>query len=241
MRSVEVCVSPDLIPCYELEGKIVVVIDILRATSCMVTGLGEGLAGIIPVEKLEECKKLKDKGFVAAAERDGKKVEGFDIGNSPFSYQDKTLKGKWVAVTTTNGTRALVHSLKAKEILVGAFLNRSALVKYLLSKEEDIVLVCAGWKGQLNLEDTLFAGAIIDSLKEYQVEIKNDSSLTAYYLYDRAKADLFAFLGNSSHFNRLKGLGIEEDVKYCLKEDLYDVVPQFIDGKLTCALVEVEK
>ena len=141
MRSVEVCVSPDLIPCHELEGKIVVVIDILRATSCMVTGLGEGLAGIIPVEKLEECQKLKDKGYIAAAERDGKKVEGFDIGNSPFSYQDAALKGKWVAVTTTNGTRALVQSVKAKEILVGAFLNRSALVKYLLSKEEESFLI----------------------------------------------------------------------------------------------------
>lgn len=241
MRTVEVCVSPDLISCHELEGKIVVVIDILRATSCMVTGLGEGLAGIIPVEKLEECQRLKDKGYIAAAERDGKKVDGFDIGNSPFSYQDEALKGKWVAVTTTNGTRALVHSVKAKEILVGAFLNRSALVKYLSSKEEDIVLVCAGWKGQLNLEDTLFAGAIIDSLKGGGVEIKNDSSLTAYYLYERAKGDLFAFLGNSSHFNRLKGLGIEEDVKFCLKEDLYDVVPQFVDGKLTCALVEIDK
>ncbi|MDB5255633.1 MAG: 2-phosphosulfolactate phosphatase [Chitinophagaceae bacterium] len=240
MRTVEVCVSPDLIPCYKLEGKIVVVIDILRATSCMVTGLGEGLAGIIPVEKVEECQKLKDQGYIAAAERDGKKVEGFDIGNSPFSYQDAALKGKWVAVTTTNGTRALIHSCHAKEILVGAFLNRAALVKYLLSKEEDIVLVCAGWKGQLNVEDTLYAGAIIESL-EGKVKHSNDSALIALHLYEKAKGDMLGFLGNSSHLQRLKNLGIEEDIKYCLKEDLYDVVPQFIDGKLLPVLLTVEK
>ena len=240
MRTIEVCVSPDLIPRYAFEGKIVVVIDVLRATSCMVTGIAEGVAGIIPVEKVEECQALKNQGYIAAAERDGKKVEGFDIGNSPFSYQEEIVKGKWVAVTTTNGTRALVKSTHAKEVLVGAFINKSAIVNYLLSKSEDIVMVCAGWKGQLNLEDTLFAGAVIDAVKS-DIEMKNDSALTAFYLYERAKNDLFGFLSNSSHFHRLKNLGIEEDIKFCLTDDVYEVVPVFKEGKIVASEVSVGK
>jgi 2-phosphosulfolactate phosphatase len=224
MKNIEVCPTPELVDLYGVEGKTVVVIDILRATSCMTTAIAHGIKSIIPVATLEECKTLQKKGFIAAAERDGKMADGFDLGNSPFSYMDRALAGKTIAVTTTNGTQAIVKSKKAEEILVGSFLNKSAIINYLKSQPNDVLLVCAGWKGQINLEDTLYAGAIIEGLKGAFI-FENDSAITALTLYKVAKNDMLGFLSNSSHVRRLKGLNITKDIAFCLKSDVYNVIP----------------
>ena len=118
-QSIDICLTPELIHQYELEDKIVVVVDILRATSCMVTGIAQGVKEIMPVSTLEECVALKGLGYFTAAERNGEKAEGFDMGNSPFEYMNDELKGEKVAVTTTNGTLAIHKSLMADEILIG--------------------------------------------------------------------------------------------------------------------------
>lgn len=231
-RKIEVCLSPDLLHVYELKGKIAIVVDILRATSSMVTAFAHGIRQIKPVSSVEECKKFKSSGYMAAAERDGMTVEGFDFGNSPFSYMDEKVKGKLLAFTTTNGTLAIERSKTADEVIIGSFLNLQAIINYVSKKDNDVIIVCAGWKGDFNLEDTLFAGAFIDETwGTYKAE--RDSSLAARILYREAKADLFGFLKQSSHFNRLNHLNIFRDVEHCLTLNLYNILPLYDNGTIT--------
>lgn len=236
MKNIEVCVTPELVEVYGVKDKIVVVVDILRATSCMTTALAHGIRSITPVATLQECKALKDQGYLAAAERDGKTAEGFDLGNSPFTYMNKKeMVGKDLAVTTTNGTLAITKSVEAREIIIGSFLNISVVCNYLANQPHDVLILCAGWKGKLNLEDTIFAGALVEALgKNFDAE--NDSALAALALYHAAKHNMLDFLLNSSHVKRLKGLNIIKDIDFCLQRDIYNIIP-VLKGK---KLVEME-
>jgi len=229
-RTIDVCLSPDLIHIYDFEGKVAVVTDILRATSCMTTAIAHGVKEIIPVETLEECLDYGEQGFLTAAERNGQKLEGFNFGNSPYSYMDENLKGKSVAVTTTNGTRAIeLAKDRADEVVVGSFLNLSAVAEYVKSIDKDVVIVCAGWKGRVNLEDSLYAGALVNKLKkEYSLEL--DAAKMSLALYDAAKEDMMSFLEGCNHIKRLQKLNIQKDIEFCLKVDEYDVVP-LLEGK----------
>jgi 2-phosphosulfolactate phosphatase len=232
MRTVDVCLSPDLMHLYKVEDKTVLVVDILRATSCMTTALAHGIKSIIPVASLEEGLALKSKDVFTAGERDGKKVDGFDLGNSPFEYMADYLKGKSIGFTTTNGTQAIVKSLAAREILIGSFLNLSAICRYLKTNKNNLLIVCAGWKGKFNLEDTLFAGAVVDILKD-DLKPECDAPLAARHLYDTARHNMLDFLKDSSHVQRLARLGIEKDIAYCLTPDQYDIVPTLRQGAVT--------
>jgi 2-phosphosulfolactate phosphatase len=231
LKKIDVCLSPDLLHLYDVDKKNVVVVDILRATSCIVTGIAHGISGIMPVATLEECRDHQCTGLIAAAERDGKKVDGFEIDNSPFSYMNPELKGKELVMTTTNGTLAISKSLAADEILIGAFLNISTLTKYLFSTNNDVLIVCAGWKGKVNIEDTLFAGAVVNELKK-EYELACDSPLLAETLFLSARENMFEYLKNSSHFNRLKKLNVEKDIEFCLRRDVYDVIPVLEGNRL---------
>jgi 2-phosphosulfolactate phosphatase len=167
MKNIDVCLSPDLLHLHKINNSIVVVTDIFRATSCMVTGFAYGVKSIIPVATVEECKNLQNVGYVAAAERDAQKVEGFDLDNSPFSYMDERLIGGKIAMTTTNGTLSISKAkTDAVKVIVGAFLNLAAVVNHLKNQPYDVLVLCAGWKGRPNLEDTLFAGAVVEALKD---------------------------------------------------------------------------
>src|SRR5215510_4352501 len=176
MKTVDVCLSPDLMHLYNVKDRTVVVVDILRASSCMVTAFAHGAESITPIADLEKCRLMKKKGFTTSGERDGKKVDGFDKGNSPFEYMSDEIKGKKIAFTTTNGTQAIEKANGAKKIVIGSFLNLSSVVKYLLFGENSVLIICAGWKGKVNLEDTLFAGAIMDRLKHH-IEPECDAPL----------------------------------------------------------------
>lgn len=233
-RKIEVCLSPDLLHVYDLKGKIAIVVDILRATSSMVTAFAHGIRQIKPVSSVDDCRKYKSSGYMAAAERDGVTVEGFDFGNSPFSYMDEKVKGKLLAFTTTNGTLAIERSKHAEELLIGSFLNLQAIIDYITPKDNNVIVICAGWKGDFNLEDTLFAGALVEKTWGlYKVE--RDSSLAARTLYLEAKDNLMEYLKQSSHFNRLNHLNIFKDVEHCLTYDLYPVVPVYDHGNLILA------
>ncbi len=231
MNNIDICLTPELIHQYELEGKIVVVVDILRATSCMVTGMANGVKEIMPVSTLEECKAMKSLGYFTAAERNGAKADGFDMGNSPFEYMDEQLKGEKVAVTTTNGTLAIHKSLMADEVLIGAFLNLQAVADYLLTKKQDVVIVCAGWQGKFNLEDTLFAGALASMLKE-AFEYHGDVPLAAEAMWSNMKNDLFVALKNSAHAKRLAKMEVTEDIKFCSQLNKYSVIPKLFGETL---------
>ncbi len=224
-KKIDVCLSPELINLYELKGKIVVVVDVLRATSCMITALAEGVTEIYPVASLDECQSLKMNGYLTAAERGGQQVEGFDLGNSPLSYLSKAFTGKKVAVTTTNGTLAITKSAPyAKEVIIGGFLNLSAVAAYLRSQQEDVLVLCAGWKGKVNMEDTLFAGALISALRN-DYELECDAPLASQTLYEAVKDNLYGFMQNTSHARRLSKFGVIEDIKFCLETDKYTNIP----------------
>jgi 2-phosphosulfolactate phosphatase len=231
LPKIEVCFSPDFLFQHELKGKIVVVADIFRATSCMVTAFAHGIESIIPVAKVEDCKVLQSEGLLAAAERDGLKVEGFDLDNSPFSYMDSHLKGKTIAVTTTNGTQAIHQSIHSDTIVIGSFLNISAVARYISNVNKSCIILCAGWKGQYNLEDTLFAGALIEKVLE-DFTIEQDAAYSALALYQFSKHEIFNFVQKSAHVKRLAKLNIHKDIEFCLTFDQYQVLPIYTNGKL---------
>lgn len=223
-RNLEVCLTPALLPLYDISGSIIVVIDIIRATSAICYGIENGAEAIIPVATIEACESYRDSGFLLAAERNGEVVAGFDFGNSPFSYLKEKVGGKTVVLSTTNGTHAISISDGAGKVVIGSFLNLTALCNWLKSSPEDVILLCAGWKGKFNLEDTLFAGAVVHQLLEegYQLD---DSGIAAEDLYRMAKDDLHTYVKKTSHSERLKRLGIEDDVVFCLKQDITTSIP----------------
>ncbi|GAL82792.1 2-phosphosulfolactate phosphatase [Sporocytophaga myxococcoides] len=236
MRKVDVCLTPELLHLYGVKNRVVVIVDILRATSCMTVAIANGVEKIIPVAKLEECQSLRQKGCVGAAERDGKMPEGFDLGNSPLAYLNNAYAGKTIAMTTTNGTLAISKSKDAEEVIIGSFLNKTAVINYLISQPNDVLIVCAGWKGKVNLEDTLFAGAVVEGLKDH-FEIENDAVIASATLYNYAKKDMLDYLSACSHVKRLKNLHIQKDIEFCLREDQFNVIPVLKED----ALVDMEK
>jgi 2-phosphosulfolactate phosphatase len=226
-NTIEVCFTPHSFPLFPHEERIVVVIDVLRATSCMCAALNYGVGKILPVATVAEAKDYQNKGFLVAAERSAQKVEGFDLGNSPFEYMKPELKGKVIVFTTTNGTQAIRAARDAYKIAIGSFLNLSALCDWLATQQKNVILLCAGWKDFFNLEDTLCAGAIATKLGATDLFETGsyDSTLAAKYLYEKASPDLYKFMQNSSHYNRLAKLNLFEDMKFCLTPDQAPVVP----------------
>lgn len=231
MKTIDVCLSPELIHLYDLKDRTVVVVDILRATSCMVTAFAHGAESITPFASLDECRQMKLKGYITSGERDGKKVDGFDKGNSPFEYMGDQVRGLKIAFTTTNGTQAIEKSKGAKEIIIGSFLNLSSVAKYLLMGEHNALIVCAGWKGKVNLEDTLFAGALVEKLKDF-LGPDCDAPLAAQHLYNVAKHNMVEFLNASSHVKRLNKLNIHKDIAFCVTPDQYQILPRLKNGVL---------
>lgn len=231
MKKIEVCQSPELIHLFDLSGKIVVVVDILRATSTMTVALAKGVKAIIPVSTVEECMVHKNSGCLTAAERNGLKVDGFDLGNSPFSFLENDFSGMELAMSTTNGTRAINLSGSAAEVLIGSFLNLSAVAKYIKSQDNDVVVFCAGWKGHINLEDTLYAGALVAALSDSFV-VDQDMAIIAKHLYASAKGDLVQFVSGSSYCIRMETKGLKNDIEYCLQVDKFHNVPKLIKGKV---------
>src|SRR6195952_67833 len=230
-NNLHVCLTPSLLPLYHVEEYIVVIVDIFRATSSICYGIENGAEAIIPVAEVDECIAYRDKetGYLLAAERNGEVVEGFNFGNSPFSYTKEKVAGKTIVLTTTNGTQALHLSRKAKRIVIGSFLNLTSLCNWLKTQNENILLVCAGWKNNFNLEDTLFAGAVAEQLKDTDYKW-DDAAIAANDMYHLAKDDLNLYLKKSSHGERMKQLGILEDIDFCLHVDITTAIP-VLDGE----------
>lgn len=229
----EVCLSPSLLSLYNVEEYIVVIVDIFRATSSICYGIENGAEAIIPVSEVETCSAYREKGlgYLLAAERNGEVVEGFDFGNSPFSYTKEKVTGKTIVLTTTNGTHALHLSRHAKRVVIGSFLNLTSLCNWLKTQNENILLVCAGWKNNFNLEDTLFSGAVVEQLKTGNYKT-DDSAIAANDLYQLGKDDLDTYLAKTSHSERLKKLGIEADIAFCLNVDITTAIPVLEGEKL---------
>lgn len=237
-KSLEVCFSPSLLHLYDTKGKLVVIIDIFRATSTITTALAHGAEKVIPVASVEECIALGQQipNSITAGERNGQIAPGLQYGNSPLEYPEEFIAGKTLNLTTTNGTRLLHMVRDAAQIVIGSFLNLQAICDYLLSQDLDVLLGCASWKDRLNMEDNLFAGAVVHNLYD-KFDIKCDSALIAKSMYEDAltKPSLLDYLKNGSHYHRLAGFGLYEDLKYCTTTNIHHVVPVLKEGALVVA------
>ena len=236
LPSLHTCLSPALLNLYDVNHTTVVIIDVLRATSTIATALYNGAKCVIPVDSVAKCIELgKQIDSITAGERDGKIAEGLSYGNSPFEYPREFVGNKTLVLTTTNGTKLLHMALEkgAGQIVTGSFPNLGAVCDYLLGVNTPVILGCAAWKDRINLEDTLFAGAVISRVKQ-AFSINCDSSQMAETLYKDAGGDLYEFLKlkNASHYHRLTGFGLEKDIRYCLSADAANVLPFYENGKL---------
>ncbi|MBI0399849.1 MAG: 2-phosphosulfolactate phosphatase [Cytophagales bacterium] len=230
MKTIETCVSPDLLELHELTNKTVIVVDIFRASSTMVTALSNGVNTILPVKDLDQCKAYKEKGWLIAGERNGKQAEGFDLGNSPLAYLNLQFAEENVAMTTTNGTRAISLARKqAAEVLIGSFLNLHATANYLQNSTNDVLVLCAGWKGKFNIEDSLYAGALSLALNWKH---DCDATLAMESLYRQVGTNLSDFLQKASHAKRLQNHDLEKDINFCLGIDQYNSVVYLSDEGL---------
>ena len=223
MQQVEICFSPELIHLHELQGKIVVVVDIFRATSTMVAALANGITEIKTCADLEECRAMASAGYLIAGERNGIMAEGFQLGNSPLAYLSRDYQCQKLAMTTTNGTLAISKSMGADEILIGAFPNLQATVSYIQSRNKDVLIHCAGWKGKFNLEDSLYAGALVKAL-EASHDAEDDAAIAMKSLYEKEGHNLKGFLSQASHAKRLQNHNIDSDIDFCLTLDLFNLV-----------------
>ena len=230
------CLSPALLDLYDVDKSIVVIIDVLRATSTIATALHNGAKAIIPVDSVAECIRLgKQIDGITAGERDGKIAEGLHYGNSPFEYSREFIEGKTLVLTTTNGTKLLHMALhaNARAIITGSFVNLSAVCGFLMAQKQNVILSCAAWKNKINIEDTLFAGAVIDNIGT-NFSINCDSSAMALSMYRDAQPDPFTFMKEkkASHYQRLSGFGLQKDIQYCLSADAANTLVVYEQGKL---------
>lgn len=225
-NQVEVCFSPATYQYFENKEAVVVVVDILRATSAIVAAFMNGVNQVIPVETLEDARAYKARGFKVAAERDGKMLDFADFDNSPFSFTPENVGGKNVAFTTTNGTQSIMMSKDSHLVLLGAYLNHQALVDYIVRLDRDVVIFCAGWKNKFSLEDSLFAGCLAESLLDHwNFTTQCDSTHASIDLWDNASNDLLSYIDKAEHKHRLAKNGLNEVIEYCHTFNKTNLIP----------------
>ena len=236
MNNLETLFIPEEIKNIELAGKLVVVIDVLRASSTIVTALANGCRGFIPIlspEQAEEkAQQFEKERVLLGGEREGKKIEGFDLGNSPREYKREVVKDKTIIFSTTNGVKTLEMVKNAHRIIIGSFLNLQAVCNYCINYKGDILIICSGGEGKYSLEDAACAGMLIDSLKNAFSDTcqESDANLTALLLYEKFGNNILKILGKSQHGRYLESIGLGEDLKFCSQLDFFHIVPIFRDG-----------
>jgi 2-phosphosulfolactate phosphatase len=232
-RKLETCFSPALFEPDGHNNSIVVIIDVLRASSAIVTALANGASAIIPVAEISEAKEYKTKGYLVAAERDGFILDFADFGNSPFNFTREKVSNKTIVYSTTNGTGIINMSSTAFMTVIGSFLNKSALSRWLLNQTEDVLLFCAGWKNRFNIEDTVCAGAIAEELLSSGLySTICDSTLAAMDLWSLAGPDLRNYIEKCAQRSRLRDKNLDDCVDFCLTFDFTDIIPVMKNGIL---------
>jgi 2-phosphosulfolactate phosphatase len=218
-------------------GDLVVVIDVLRTTTSIVTALANGAKSVIPTETLKEAYRLhrKHPDYVLVGERNGRKPEGFDFGNSPQELASEQVHGKDLIITTTNGTKALIGSKQAKWVLSGAFLNAGAIAKKAVEisdKEQvGISFVLAGEEDRFSLEDFICAGAIIERFRGNYAHF-SDEILGALLAFKQIKSNLYENIAKGEHARHLIELGFRRDIEFSCQIDVYTVIPLYANGRI---------
>lgn len=229
-REVQVHLLPELVPAERLIGGVAVVVDVLRAATTVVHALAAGCTCVRPCLEVDEARALADEmragRVVLGGERNGVKLPDFDLGNSPREYCGKLCRGSTLVLTTTNGTRALHRAAAAERALLGSFTNYSAVCEQLRQDARPIHIICAGTEGEVSLEDTLFAGAVVDFLCDV-VEVRlNDSARLAWDCFEHHGQVLQGALELSRGGANLKALGYDDDIKLAAQVDLFHLVPE---------------
>jgi 2-phosphosulfolactate phosphatase len=231
--NLEVCFSPAVFNRFENHEAIVVIIDVLRASSAICTAFENGAVSIIPVAEVHEAKTYKEEGYLVAAERDGYVLDFADFGNSPFNFTREKVEGRTIVYSTTNGTKIIKLSSSAYKTVIGAFLNISSLSNWLIKQDRDVILFCAGWKDKFNLEDTICAGAITERLLESNhFKTICDSAHAALDLWILAKGNLVEYIEKTAQRSRLREKGLDDCISFCLNFDFTSKIPVIHDGIL---------
>lgn len=215
-----------------VEGKTVAVIDVLRATSVIVTALANGAAKITPAASVEEARKIyavesEKKLVLLGGERGGEKIEGFHLGNSPLSYTQKTVYQKNIILSTTNGTLAIRNSYYAQRLVAVSFLNILFATTTLAESVSSLVIVCAGTNGGFSMDDILCAGMLIDGIAKITPVECCDLGQVAHQFFLSGNFPIKEKLKHCKHLKYLQSLGYDADIDYCLQVGLLDVLPEY--------------
>ncbi|MCL2328294.1 MAG: 2-phosphosulfolactate phosphatase [Bacteroidetes bacterium] len=232
--SLETCLSPELFPIYKNTDAIVVVVDILRATTSICSAFENGVKTIIPVRSRDEARAYKEQGYMVAAERNGIKLDFADFGNSPDNFKSEIVQGKTIVYSTTNGTKTIQMAADCKAVVIGSFSNVSAVADYLIAQKAPVILLCAGWKGRYNIEDTVFCGALAEKLLQSQLFENNcDATKTAVEMWNNHKHNLRALINTCAQNGRLTANNLQGCIDFCLTLDTTKKVPLFV-GSAIC-------
>lgn len=229
---VNVIFSPVIVDELFYTGKTTVVIDVLRATSTIITAFQNGVKEIIPVASVEFAVKVSGGMFgghtLLCGERNTKKIEGFALGNSPLEYSKENVEGKSVVFYTTNGSKAIVKAKFSEHLLIASYLNMNAIAEHILKIGNDVEILCAGRNGNFSFEDIACAGRLVNVLKNKNKKIElTDSSKVAAVICDHADKDLSDALKQTEHGKLLLENGFEDDLEYCAKTDITDVISYY--------------
>ena len=235
-RKVEVCFSPAIYPEFRNDEAIVVIVDILRATSAIITAFMNGVKSIIPVATLEEARAWKEKDYLVAAERDGIVRDFADFGNSPYNFKREVIQGRDIVYSTTNGTNCITMASQSYRVLIGGYLNLDALAGYVVRENRDLVILCAGWKNKFNIEDSLFAGALAEAvLKNKNYSTMCDSVHASMDLWNLARDNMMNYIEKAAQRHRLKKNKLDDVIEYCHTPNLTTLIPMLKENYLTLA------
>ena len=171
---------------------------------------------------------MKSKGYTVAAERDGFKLDFADFGNSPFNFSKENVEGKTIVYSTTNGTRTIHQAADCFQVIIASFLNNKAVADYLIHQKKDVIILCAGWKNKVNIEDTVYAGCLTQSLIDSGLFNTNcDSATTSLDMWKNCKHNLRTLIDKSAQRYRLQEKGLDDCIDFCLQLDETNIVPLF--------------
>lgn len=234
--NVDIIISADDINENKIKEKVIVVIDMFRATSVIVTALNNGCNEVIPYLTVEEtiksARQMKEEEYILGGERKAIKIDGFNLSNSPLEYTKENVKGKSVLMTTTNGTRTLTKSIGAKRVLIAAMINAKAVAKRLLEINEDVVIINAGTNGNFSMDDYICSGYIINEMLKINDKLNlTDISKTANIIFE-TYPNIVDYVKEAAHYSVMKSLELDRDIDYCIQKSIIDIVPEYKNGKI---------
>ena len=236
---IEALFTPVEVEAVDTSDATVVVIDVVRATTTIIEALANGARAIYPTRSTEEAVRLASsmgrEDTLLCGERKGRKVEGFDLGNSPREFDEETVSGKKIVMTTTNGTRALTASAEGSRVLACAFTNLGAVARE-ISGDDHVIIVCAGREDRFSLDDALCAGHLIRrTITDGDDDHDLNDAARAVRALASARKPTKRFLGLTAAGHAVIDIGLEEDLSLCADVDRHDIVVFMKDQAITAA------